>query len=176
MNSNLQKRLQALILRLKHAESKFNEYEKRCAANLSDDNSLDSEIAATAMAGAIQSIYTKTEEILKFIAKHIDNSVPSGDGWHADLLDSMQYESDFRCAVISKESFASLNKVRLFRHVVRNNYAEDLQVNLVSENIKICKNMMATVLPELNLFCNVDCSPKNTITKSDEQLEIPVCR
>lgn len=61
----------------------------------------------------LHSFYTGIEHILEDIARTLENSMPSGSGWHADLLTQMSGEIEgVRPAVISRETRNRLDEFR----------------------------------------------------------------
>lgn len=71
----------------------------------------------------LHGFYSGVERIFEDIARTVDESVPSGPGWHADLL--LQMASgipNLRPEVIRPEARSCLDEYRGFRHVVRNVY------------------------------------------------------
>jgi hypothetical protein len=65
--------------------------------------------------------------VFELIARHVDRSLPAGEGWHHDLLQQMTKEmAETRPAVISPESASMLDELRRFRHLVRNVHAFSL--------------------------------------------------
>ncbi len=84
----------------------------------------------------LHGFYTGVEHILEDIARSLENSLPSGSGWHADLLTQMSGEIEgVRPAVISRETRNSLDEFRGLRHVVRNVYAFNLRSARLNELI-----------------------------------------
>jgi hypothetical protein len=84
----------------------------------------------------LHSFYTGIEHILEDIARTLENSMPSGSGWHADLLTQMSGEIEgVRPAVISRETRNRLDEFRGLRHVVRNVYAFNLRSARLDELI-----------------------------------------
>lgn len=71
--------------------------------------------------------YTALETALERIGRLLDQSVPDGDAWHADLIAQMQLEvPGVRPAVIPKNVESGLRELRRFRHFFRNAYVLDL--------------------------------------------------
>lgn len=82
-----------------------------------DDFYLDS------VAFNLHSFYTGLERVFELIAVNVEQSKPEGQNWHQELLRQMAVEIEqIRPAVISRETRASLEEYRGFRHVVRNIY------------------------------------------------------
>ncbi len=82
----------------------------------------------------LHSFYSGVERIFEDIARTVDDSVPSGAGWHANLLLQMASSvTNVRPAVIRSEARACLDEYRGFRHVVRNVYAFNLRPARIKE-------------------------------------------
>ena len=80
----------------------------------------------------LHGFYSGLERLFELIARHIDQSNPSGEMWHRDLLHQMAQEvANIRPAVIDPNRIPSLDELRRFRHLVRNIYT----FNLVPEKI-----------------------------------------
>jgi hypothetical protein len=82
----------------------------------------------------LHSFYSGIERIFEDIARTVDDSVPSGPGWHANLILQMTSGiASVRPAVIRPEARACLDEYRGFRHVVRNVYAFNLRPARIKE-------------------------------------------
>jgi len=79
-----------------------------------------------AVGGVLHSFYCGIENILKIIAKRVDEELPQGSAWHAELLNRMQRATDAREAVISVELGRDLRDYLGFRHVYRQHYPFEL--------------------------------------------------
>lgn len=78
--------------------------------------------------------YTALETALERIGRLLDQSVPEGEAWHADLIAQMQLEvPGVRPAVIPKGVESGLRELRRFRHFFRNAYVLDLDPVRVRE-------------------------------------------
>ena len=72
----------------------------------------------------IHNMYNGVERIFEIIATSIDESKPEGKNWHRDLLIQMSLIiSNIRPQVISHQLMTFLDEYRSFRHIVRNIYA-----------------------------------------------------
>ncbi len=74
----------------------------------------------------LHGFYSGLESLFVQVARHLDDNVPNGDGWHAKLITQMHTETDLRPAVIALSDVEFLNELRRFRHLVRNVYAFNL--------------------------------------------------
>jgi hypothetical protein len=81
----------------------------------------------------LHGFYSGIERLFELIARHVDQSQPSGDTWHRDLLEQMAADRpNARPAVISQDTAVKLDEFRRFRHLVRNIYT----FNLVPEKME----------------------------------------
>lgn len=74
----------------------------------------------------ISQFYSGFENIFKNVAKVFENNIED-DYWHKSLLDRMTLNIEgIRPALISEDSYDSLNELRAFRHFFRHAYDMDL--------------------------------------------------
>ncbi len=98
----------------------------------------------------LHGFYTGIEHIFKDIARTIETSLPSGSGWHIDLLTQMSAEIEaIRPAVIKVETRDCLHEYRGLRHVVRNVYAFNLRSARLNELIQDLTKCFASVSADL---------------------------
>lgn len=89
----------------------------------------DQDAYINSVAFSLHSFYTGLERILELIALHIDGVTPSGSDWHAELLKQMSLDLDpLRPPVLREEMVEQLDDLRRFRHLVRNIYAPNLDL------------------------------------------------
>jgi len=80
----------------------------------------------------LHSFYNGVERIFYGVAKSVDNSVPESEDWHRQLLIQMTLSiPNIRPALIREQTYHELNQFRGFRHVVRSNYAYELEAERV---------------------------------------------
>ncbi len=101
-------------------------------------------------------IYTGLEKIFEQIAREVDGELNKrSDRWNKELLEQMAtYIPTIRTAVIDTDTFISLEKYLSFRHVVRSNYAYRLEPERIDANFQILKNGYASLIRQLNEFCD----------------------
>lgn len=103
-----------------------------------------------ALALNLQGFYTGLEQLFEAIAREVDGTVPDGPNWHRDLLAQVAGSTGAgRPAVITLASFACLDSVRSFRHVVRNVYAYRLdprRVTDLADDVLACYGAVRTEL------------------------------
>lgn len=117
------------------------------AENNNDDSFMDG------AALNLHSFYTGVERIFEDIARTVDQSVPSGQNWHLDLLLQMSACSEtIRQPVISRETRYCLDEYRGFRHVVRNVYTFRLKPSRVSELTRQARKCYQHVADDLQEF------------------------
>ncbi|MBK8100043.1 MAG: hypothetical protein IPK26_23315 [Planctomycetes bacterium] len=76
--------------------------------------------------------YTALETLCERVARQLDETVPTGPSWHAELLSQMQVEvPGLRPRVIAAEAAAELQELRKFRHFFRNAYVLEFDPALI---------------------------------------------
>jgi hypothetical protein len=104
----------------------------------------------------LQSFYSGLERVFELIARAIDQSVPTGDSWHSDLLKQMARSTpESRPAVISREAASRLDEFRRFRHLVRNVYAADLIPEKMSGMLADLPDLWRDLRAELLAFADL---------------------
>ncbi|MFU8770992.1 MAG: hypothetical protein ACNA8H_01090 [Anaerolineales bacterium] len=117
------------------------------AKSTSDDYYVD------AAALNLQAFYTGLERLFEVIADGIDKVKPSGQNWHQELLRQMASEiPGVRPEVISSNLRNQLDRYRGFRHVVRNVYSYNLDVEQVETLVMNLLPTMVQVSNELTSF------------------------
>jgi len=81
--------------------------------------------------------YTAAETAYDRVARLLDQAVPAGAGWHADLLSQMRVDvPGLRPAVIPMEVTAEMQELRKFRHFFRNAYVLELDPRRVRDRVR----------------------------------------
>ena len=107
----------------------------------------------------LQSFYTAVERIFIAIAKEIDTVVPNEENWHQALLGQMAVEiPGTRQPVLAVGTQLLLDEFRRFWHVVRSNYAHQLEPELVQALAK----KLALVSHYLSQDCQHFCAQFNS--------------
>lgn len=102
----------------------------------------------------LQSFYTAVERILVLIAKEFDGTVPQGESWHQALLVQMSVAiPGTRSTVLSAETLQGLDEFRRFRHVVRSNYAHQLDLMRVQTLALKLDAVSQSVMQDWQRFC-----------------------
>ena len=84
-------------------------------------------IEVAALAGLLHSFYNGVENILKRIAVHSGQQLPTSISWHSELLESMAIPAAGRKAVLDGELLDRLRTYLGFRHVYRHSYTFQLR-------------------------------------------------
>lgn len=84
--------------------------------------------------------YTGCERIFSLISIELNGGLPKSADWRRRLLSRMSVDREYRKAVISIETEAALRDFLRFRHVVRNIYGFELDVEKL--------NLLLTQYPE----------------------------
>jgi hypothetical protein len=84
--------------------------------------------------------YTALEALLERVARLLDESVPTGAAWHADLCSQMAVDvPGLRDAVLDRRLLPDLGEVRKFRHFFRNAYVLSFDPGRVREQAaRVC--------------------------------------
>jgi hypothetical protein len=80
----------------------------------------------------LHDVYAGFERLFRQIAATVDGVVPSGQGWHRDLLQQMGLDlPETRLPVLSDVAIQELGEPLRFRHVVRSVYAFSLDFDRI---------------------------------------------
>ena len=103
----------------------------------------------------LHSFYSVVERLFELIARHVDGALPTGEGWHHNLLQQMSKEiAERRPAVISPESASMLDEFRRFRHLVRNVYTFNLVPQKMEPLMAALPGLWEQVQAELSAFAD----------------------
>ena len=80
----------------------------------------------TILGSVLHSFYNGLESIFEIIAKNIDNSVPTGNKSHQELLHQMASENNVRNEILNEELYIKLREYATFRHFYRHAYSFQL--------------------------------------------------
>ncbi|OKH17691.1 hypothetical protein [[Limnothrix rosea] IAM M-220] len=118
-----------------------------------EQNPIYQNALTSAIAFNLHSFYTGVERIFEAIAKQIDQYQPSGSNWHKQLLNQMLTEvPDIRPAIISENTYETLDELRRFRHVVRKIYAYDLDQELILSLAEKSINVFSPFKQDIHSF------------------------
>jgi hypothetical protein len=101
----------------------------------------------------LHDFYSGLERIFAHVASGVDQSVPSGQDWHRELLRQMAVEiPGLRPRVISAETVSAVDEYLRFRHVVRHIYAFELDPERVERLANHLQPSFRQVRDELLAF------------------------
>jgi hypothetical protein len=101
----------------------------------------------------LHDFYAGLERIFQQIGAIVDGQIPSGAGWHRDLLQQMQVDMEnLRPPVLSKEIGDGLDEFLRFRYVVRNIYAFHFDPQRVERLVDQMQPTLEQVKGELLTF------------------------
>lgn len=101
----------------------------------------------------VQQFYTAIEDLLKQIAKAFENHIEDLATYHKGLLIRLNTDiPKIRPAVISKDSFMLLDKVRAFRHFIRHAYDCELEEDELIALQKLLRTHYLKVENDLTRF------------------------
>lgn len=99
----------------------------------------------------LHALYAGLERLFELIARTIDESMQASATWHTELLSQMASSlTDVRPAVISDDLRNRLDRLRGFRHVVRNAYTFNLdpaQIAILVAALPTTLDMIEDELP-----------------------------
>ena len=103
----------------------------------------------------LHGLYSALERLFELIARQVDPQLPSGETWHRDLLQQMARDlEEIRPGVISKNSAATLDEFRGFRHLVRNIYTVDLRPEKMEALVSGLPGLWSRLRGELIAFAD----------------------
>lgn len=81
----------------------------------------------------LHNFYTGCERMFSLISTELNGGLPKGADWHRRLLSRMATEQEDRRAVIQPTTESHLSEFLRFRHVVRNIYGFELDVEKLKQ-------------------------------------------
>jgi hypothetical protein len=94
-------------------------------------------VEIAAVASVLHSFYNGVENIFLIVAKHIDQSVPTGMQSHRDLLLQMTQRNSRRGNVISTDTAKKLSAYLGFRHFYRHSYSFFIDWNELQKLVRV---------------------------------------
>lgn len=101
----------------------------------------------------LHNLYCAFEDLFKLVAGFWENDVDTKNGYHIHLLKRMQLKiKGIRPALLSEDSYESLNELRGFRHVFRHAYSYGLDDQRVFGLLRQVLNKKNVVINDLHKF------------------------
>lgn len=89
------------------------------------------------LAYKLHNLYCAFEDLFKIVARHFENQVEDIAKYHKELLKRMCLQIEgVRPALLSEETFKTLDELRAFRHFFRHGYAYELKYEKLKPVIK----------------------------------------
>ncbi|MCS6936014.1 MAG: hypothetical protein NZ610_05150 [Candidatus Bipolaricaulota bacterium] len=104
----------------------------------------------------LHDFYAGLERLFALIASSIEGSLPTGHDWHRELLRQMTSPvPQIRPAVLSPEVSKELEEYLGFRHVVRNIYAFEFDLERIARLVQRLRSVFERVQTELLAFADL---------------------
>jgi hypothetical protein len=109
-------------------------------------------------ASATEKIYSGCERIMAIIVREIDGlAFTRSERWHSALLRRVaQTASGARSAIISEKCYLAIDRLRAFRHLERNTYGINLDIDIVVERSRDAISAFALFRAEVSHFLTLD--------------------
>jgi len=118
-------------------------------------NSTEHDLYLDSAALNLHDFYGGLERIFRHIATDVDRSLPGGPEWHRDLLRQMSIALlPVRPKVLSTDTVTGLDEYLRFRHVVRNVYAFEFDVERIDRLTRQLGPLFSQVRAALLLFAD----------------------
>ncbi len=128
---------------------------QRAAGSLAAARHADDDRYVDAAALNLHAFYSGVERLFEQVARQVDDTLPEGPSWHAELLAQMAAPvTDVRPPVITSDLHATLDRYRGFRHVVRNAYTYNLDAGQIDVLVTDVGATMEMVTAQLAAFAD----------------------
>jgi hypothetical protein len=129
--AEIEREFTSISSEVEYPSNALKDFGKR-KADLSDHGHWEARLA---LSSAAEKIYAGCKGVMAKVANEIDKApVSHTKGWHTRLIRRMAEPLiPIRGPVISRQCFELFDKLRAFRHFVRNAYGADLDLEIVVE-------------------------------------------
>jgi len=98
-------------------------------------------------------IYLGAENLMRQVAKHLGEALPSGKTWHQELLAQLSSDvPELRPALFSASTRTMLDEFRRFRHVVHHAYAIVLDWDQMSKLLAQADSALEGMIADIQAF------------------------
>jgi len=98
-------------------------------------------------------IYLGAENLMRQIAKRLDESIPTGGAWHQQLLAQFSVEvPELRPALFGTQTTAALDEFRRFRHVTHHAYTIQLDAPQISKLLRQANPLLELMIADAETF------------------------
>jgi hypothetical protein len=112
---------------------------------------IDGYAAGMAFMHSMQAGHTSLENGLKRILVIMNEDLPIGESWHADLIKRVSKKTQKRPAILSKKTSDFADETRRFRNVAVRSYDSFLP-QYADVSVCAAESLSVSLLPELNAF------------------------
>ncbi len=137
MSVKLRKSVEAALQELRGSVEAIGELLDRV-----DQGHTPTDIELYALAYMLETFYTWVENVLKCIARGLDEPLPEGDAWHRKFLQQMTHPTPDRPAVVPGPLYESLSMLRSFRHRSRNLSMQFIEWKPLDPLVTNCRNLL----------------------------------
>lgn len=115
--------------------------------------SSDDLVRMESIAYQIHNLYNAAEDLLKLIAAHFENQIVDTARWHSALLQRMTQGVDgIRPALLSQETYLTLNALRGFRHFFRHAYGVPIEYPQLKINLDKAQSLSNYLEQDIKRF------------------------
>ena len=101
----------------------------------------------------LHDFYTGIEKIFEIIGKEVDERMPTGEGWHSELLHQMTLDiPGLRPSVISLPTEKKLREYLGFRHLFRKRYGFELDWTKMKKLLLKIPQVLSQLEKEIKTF------------------------
>ncbi|MGB3295100.1 MAG: hypothetical protein WBB01_19125, partial [Phormidesmis sp.] len=98
-------------------------------------------------------LYCSAEDLLKLIASSFENQIGVGGDWHRVLLLRLsQPVEGIRPAFLSDTSLEVMNKLRSFRHLIRDAYGTEIELTQLQANLSAAQQLYDLIRQDIDIF------------------------
>ena len=118
-------------------------------------NPEDQDLYLDSAALNLHDFYAGLERIFHQIAATVDQRVPTGQDWHRELLRQMTVTlPQIRPRILSTEAFKAIEEFLRFRHIVRNLYTFEFDIERIQHLVRHLRPSFEQVRVELLGFAD----------------------
>ncbi|MBI3762264.1 MAG: hypothetical protein HY260_10440 [Chloroflexi bacterium] len=146
--------IRQLIVALEGETAHFRELKEQVAdttARLPAGQPETHDIRSVAM--LLTEIYLGAENLMRQIAKRLEEDIPSGEAWHQQLLMQFSTEvSGLRPTLFSPQTASTLDEFRRFRHVTHHAYASRFDWEQMSRLLSQAQSLLDMLIADAEAF------------------------